>query len=170
MKAKRFLSHLGKVFGTVLTVVLAVVLVSNIYVLAAQDIFGQKNPTVFGFSTAVVVTGSMSLAIEAGDFIVTRRCTAYEVGDIVTFAGDGSTTTHRIVRETADGLITKGDANDAEDLQPVLESRVIGKVVLTIRGAGSLLLALKSPLGLLCLLAVLLIAMYLPGFVKQKRS
>ena len=51
-----------------------------------------------------------------------------------------------------------------------MESRVIGKVVLTIRGAGSLLLALKSPLGLLCLLAVLLIAMYLPGFVKQKRS
>lgn len=169
MKTKRFLSLLGKILGTVLTVVLAVMLVLNIYVAAARNIFGKNNPTVFGFSSAAVVTGSMSPAINAGDFIVTKRCTSYEIGDIITFEGSSAATTHRIVKKIDGGFITKGDANDTADGETVPESSIVGKVVLTVGGAGNIIIAAKSPLGMLCILAVLIAFIYIPELIKKKR-
>lgn len=56
-----------------ITVILALLLAAEIYVLAAENIFKKQNATVFGFKTAVVLTGSMSGTIEPNDLIVTQR-------------------------------------------------------------------------------------------------
>ena len=49
---------IGRVFGTVLTVILAVLLACNCYTIAVRYITGEKHPTVFGFSSAVVMKSS----------------------------------------------------------------------------------------------------------------
>lgn len=43
-------------------------------------------PTVFGFSAATVVSGSMADEINVGDFIITKEQSAYREGDIITFS------------------------------------------------------------------------------------
>ena len=64
MKAKAILHKITGIAGTALTVLLALLLALNLYVLAAQRLFHVETPTVFGYSTAVVLTGSMSGTIE----------------------------------------------------------------------------------------------------------
>lgn len=91
-----------------ITVILALLLAAEIYVLAAENIFKKQNATVFGFKTAVVLTGSMSGTIEPNDLIVTRRQKSYSVGDIITYSAGGTPVTHRITAETEDGFTNPG--------------------------------------------------------------
>ena len=53
-----------RVLSAIVTVILALLLAANVYVIAARAVTGEAQPTVLGFSAAVVVTGSMSPAIE----------------------------------------------------------------------------------------------------------
>ncbi len=61
-------------------------LAANLYVLAAQRL-GVKDPAVLGLRSAVVLTGSMSGAIEPDDLVVTHAETAYAAGDIICRCG-----------------------------------------------------------------------------------
>ena len=82
-------------------------------------------PHVFGYRTAVMLTGSMTGTIDRGDVVVSvpRPAQDVEVGDILTFrapVADRHLETHRVidVRHTGDGTVdvrTQGDANDAVD-------------------------------------------------------
>jgi signal peptidase len=82
-------------------------------------------PHVFGYRTAVMLTGSMTGTIDRGDIVVSvpRPAKDVRVGDILTFrapVADHHVETHRVtdVKHDADGQVvvkTKGDANDAVD-------------------------------------------------------
>ena len=168
MKINKFFGHFISVLKTAVTVLLVLMLAVNLYIIAAQNIFKIKSPTVFGFSSAAVLTGSMSGSIEAGDLIVTKRCTEYNVGDVITFSTIGSTVTHRITEKTSDGFKTKGDANNTVDSDIVTNEQIIGKVVLTLPKGGNIILALKSPLGLLSLLVLIIAITYLPPMIKSR--
>jgi signal peptidase len=82
-------------------------------------------PHVFGYRTAVMLTGSMTGTIDRGDIVVSvpRPAKDVQVGDILTFhtpAADRHLETHRVidVKHDADGKVvvrTQGDANDAAD-------------------------------------------------------
>jgi signal peptidase len=89
---------------------------------------------------AFVETGSMAPTLEPGDgFIAIPTAVAgpVEVGDVVTFRAEtlngGSITTHRVVGETSDGFITKGDANAVTDQDgaepPVTRDRIVAKAL-----------------------------------------
>ena len=116
--------------GTVLTWLawglLAVVLLS---VLAGQ-LLGQ--PLLLTY----VETGSMAPTLEAGDaFIAVPAAVAgpVEPGDVVVFRASviegGGLTTHRVVGETAEGYLTRGDANLVTDQDsgepPVTEGQIL---------------------------------------------
>ena len=139
-----------------ITVILALLLAAEIYVLAAENIFKKQNATVLGFKTAVVLTGSMSGTIEPNDLIVTRRQKSYSVGDIITYSSGGTPVTHRITEKKADGFITRGDANNAPDAETVKPEMIIGRVVLILPHIGVIIGFLKTPPGLLCIIAVIL--------------
>lgn len=141
-----------------ITVILALLLAAEIYILAAENIFKKQNATVFGFKTAVVLTGSMSGTIEPNDLIVTRRQKSYSVGDIITYSAGGTPVTHRITEKTEDGFITRGDANNAPDAETVRPEMIIGRVVLILPHIGAVIGFLKTPQGLLCIFAVILAA------------
>ena len=166
----RGLKLAGRIVSLALTVVLAVLLACNLYLIAARAITGDPQPTVFGYSSAVVVSGSMSGAIEINDMVICHREKSYAPGDVITFESGSSVVTHRIVKETEDGFVTKGDANNTADLEPVLPEQVIGRVVLVVPQIGQLIAFLKTPLGMTCLVLLGIVLIAFPTLTERVRE
>ena len=82
----------------------------------------------FGYTVFEVTTGSMSGTIEINDIILVQITKDVKKGDIVTYINNQELITHRIVEESNNQIITKGDANNGED-KPIDKSMIIGKVV-----------------------------------------
>lgn len=135
-----------KIIGSVLNIVFYLLLVFMIYtsfkvVTATRN---GKQPEIFGYKFYVVLTGSMKPNIEPNDLIIIKNINPDDIksGDIITFQNENvdSVTTHRVKEVTeSDGsvsLITKGDANNIEDENPVKGDKVQGRVVKVIPKAG----------------------------------
>lgn len=112
--------------GTVLFVTVVVSLVAGV-------VLGQ--PVLLSF----VETDSMEPTIDAGDGFVALPTVLWgepTTGDIVVFEAEtiegGGLTTHRIVDETDEGFITRGDGNPFTDQDggepPVAESQIVATV------------------------------------------
>ena len=143
-----------RILSALITAALALLLAANVYVIAARAVTGEAQPTVLGFSAAVVVTGSMSPAIEPGDLVVCRRAADYAVGDVIMFRSGAAIVTHRLVGGTAEGFTTRGDANNVADTDPVPRGAVVGKVVFTVPKLGIFIEKLRTPLGMTALVLV----------------
>ena len=76
-----------------------------------------------------VKTGSMEEKIHVGDYILIYRKNSYNVGDVVTYTSNDGFITHRIIKKEGGKIITKGDANNAEDKE-IVESTIVGKVII----------------------------------------
>ena len=146
--------------GTAATIIFVALVVG----LLAGQVLGQ--PVFVGY----VTTDSMEPTIDASDgFVAVPSFLAGEpeVGDVVVFDArelhDGGLTTHRIVGETEDGYITKGDANsftdqDAEE-SPVNDGQIVAHAlqidgeVVTIPHLGTVVGTVQSivaaPFGML---------------------
>ena len=135
----------------VLLTVAGILLVYNAYILIARWLYGDGMPKIFGYSFAVVVSGSMADEICIGDFIVTKEQSSYSVGEVITFYDreSGTYITHRIILVSESGYATKGDANNAADDFSVPASAIVGKVVAVIPRFGKAVTFLQSPLGML---------------------
>ena len=171
MKNEKAMIVLWSILKILILVIVGIFLLANIYRLAARGIFKVKNPTVFGFSSAVVLTGSMSDAIEPDDFIITHKQSDYTVGDIVTYQIGGTPVTHRIISENEKGCRTKGDANNTDDGMDIPKEDVVGKVVLVIPKIGAAIRLVRTPIGMLGLIAVIILITELPnliGYIRRK--
>lgn len=125
-------------------------------------------PRILGYHIYSVVSGSMEPAIPTGSLLYIQEAQPGEMkeGDIIAFYGSEHSTaviTHRVVenRVAMGEFITKGDANQAEDLQPVPYGDFIGKAVRIVPGAGKAAEIFtttegKTTAGALVLVAVLL--------------
>lgn len=119
-----------------------------------------------GLKPYVITSNSMIPVIHTGDIvIVCRFCKDYVVNDIVAYESRWGIIVHRIVdfNREKNLLITKGDANQNTDPEPVSTRNVIGKVVLRIPFLGYLSIFLNElihsgiGLGAMVLLAPLLV-------------
>jgi signal peptidase len=98
----------------------------------------------FPLQPALVGSGSMEPKMYPGDVVIIAKTPAdnIETGDIIQFrAQEEVTIMHRVIeiQETEGGskvFITKGDANDEPDSEPVLPDNVVGKAILTIPKVG----------------------------------
>ncbi len=170
MKSKRVLHCVGQALRILLLVFLGLVLIGNIYVAVARNFLGRKNPTVFGFTASVVLTGSMSGSIEVNDIVITHRQDSYAVGDVITFDAGGSSATHRIIAADDEGYHTKGDANNTADMMPTEQDAVIGKVILVIPRIGALFGFIRTPLGILCFLGLTVLIVELPSIAARLKK
>ena len=161
--AKKIGSAVIRAVQGVIVAALALVLLANLYTLAAQRLFHNDSPAILGYRTAVVLTGSMEPAICADDLVIVHRQETYSAGDIIMFRSGANTTTHRVTEVTAEGYRTKGDANNTADADTVPPADVLGRVVLTLHGAGAVVRFLRTPLGALCLVLV-------PDVLQKKRD
>lgn len=170
MRAEKKLTVVWRVLQGLLLAVIALALLGGLYRIAAREIFGGKEPTVFGYSSAVVLTGSMSGTLEPDDLIVTHKQSEYSVGDVVTYQTGGTPVTHRIVAENEAGYRTKGDANNTDDGADIPKESIVGRVVLVIPKIGAITRFLRTPLGVLGLLAVVVLIAELPNLVRYIRG
>ncbi len=111
-------------------------------------------PRLFGWQFAVVTSDSMEPAIQTGSLAFFEDVPAEGVyrGDIVLFAGpDGRQVTHRVASVTADGamVVTRGDANNVADANPVPVGALRGKYVFSIPYLGYASSWARQPEGFL---------------------
>ncbi len=140
-----------------LITLLCVILVFNVVSIVKRIANGDSMPTVFGFASARVISGSMEPTIMVDDIIVTLKLPSYKQHDIITFFDNvrGEYVTHRIIHVSPDGVFTtQGDANNTQDDFFVNQSAVKGKVVFVGRGMGKFVTFLQQPAGTFCVLAV----------------
>lgn len=136
-------------FGAALLLALALLLV------------GSLLPIHGGYQLRIVQTGSMRPTMPVGSAVVVMAAPQYHVGDILTFqrASDREATTHRLVKITTGPngetlFIVRGDANNADDMQPVKPREVVGKVRLIMPYLGYLLAAARGPVGFVVLIGI----------------
>lgn len=115
------------------------------YLLLSRLLYRESYPQLFGYSAAVVVSGSMEHTIEIKDLIIIHRQQEYEIGDIITYKNKNHLVTHRIIGKSMDGFQTKGDANNVADLEPAPEENVLGKVIYVIPKVGWFIEIVKTP-------------------------
>lgn len=153
------------IFKALLLLALAALVALNVVRLFSPVDTGGNN--ILGYSSAVVLSGSMSGTIEVNDLVIIHRQETYTPGDIITYRSGSSLITHRIVELTPGGFITKGDANNTRDTHPVAPAQIVGRVVAVIPRMGSFIAWLRTPLGL-CALTVAGFALLLPPSQKEK--
>jgi len=105
----------------------------------------------FPFHPSLVASGSMSPMMDAGDVVIIAKVPGdiIKVGDVIQFRKvEGITVMHRVIEiqktEGSKFFITKGDANNEPDDEPVIPQNVVGKLVLTIRKIGWVSILVKS--------------------------
>lgn len=139
---KKVWDLIKKIFPFVLYGILGIIVLLTLWLAFDKFILKSPAPSVFGFSTLTIETGSMNgtssmvsgkeaKKVSIGDLIVIKKTNDYKIGDVITFIHDGESvpTTHRIIGYTDNGYITKGDANNSKDTVPVLEEEILGEVV-----------------------------------------
>lgn len=108
-------------------------------------------PRFWGYEIFNVVSGSMEPEIPVGSLVYVEEVPAKEIrdGDIIAFQGTDSVVTHRVVRNRmVEGeFVTKGDANEAEDLAPVPHASLIGRVKYHFPVVGNLVVIYTSTMG-----------------------
>lgn len=114
-----------------------------------------------GFNFYVVMSGSMEPEIHIGSVVGIKEQEEYKEDDVVTVQmpyAQNETYTHRIieVREPEESnedttFITKGDANETADGDPVSQDQILGKVFVSIPLIGYLVSFAKKPMGFIIL-------------------
>lgn len=157
-----------------------VALIAVVAVGVASVVMGRVLP-LLGHPVYVVAGPSMEPAIGVGSAVILEAIPSSElaVGDVVSLqSGPGRAIfTHRIIRfAERDGepwIETQGDANDAPDPAITPASAVIGRVALSVPGAGYLIALLSTGPGIVLLLstgALLLVAgWWLEGLMLERR-
>jgi signal peptidase len=159
------MSKAGKIVSKAGTVVLCLVLVLAIIFVVFQVFASTGRALPGGYRPLIVLSGSMKPVMPVGSVVVSKSVDAasVKVGDIVTYAQASDPTgktspfiTHRVAKviQGTSGLsfVTKGDANNTDDQNPVPASRIVGRVVLIMPSVGRVTQFVHSPLGLILLI------------------
>ena len=120
-----------KVLSGILSGILALLFIIVVWLAIDKFILKSPVPSILGYATLTVETGSMESELQIGDMILIKDTGDYKIGDIITYIheGDKIPTTHRIINYTENGFITKGDANNVKDTDEVTVDIIIGEVV-----------------------------------------
>lgn len=159
-----------KTIGTTIAVVIVLIFV----VIAGISFFSAPDSSgLFGYKGYTVVSGSMEPKIAVGDFIIVEMDPYDDVNkkDVITFQYDQELVTHRVVDVTAEGLVTKGDANNIQDQGFVLEESYIGTQKILIPYFGYVITFLQKPIAfalIVALMGVYLIYLYLNPAIKEE--
>lgn len=135
-------------------------------------------PKLMGYQTLAVLSGSMEPEISVGSIVFTKEIEPelLEAGDIVTYRLSGDTlVTHRVMEndQTAEQLITQGDANETADVSPVAYDNVVGKAAMHLPLLGYLSIYIKTPIGIAAIcgfLVVLILLVFLPEIFSKEED
>ncbi|MET3655469.1 MULTISPECIES: signal peptidase I SipW [Sporosarcina] len=161
MKKKKRMKRISSIVSGILMVLL----ISVASVVVFTKISGGE-PQLFGYQLKTVLSGSMEPGILTGSIIAVKPAedkTNFKKGDVITFQeAENILITHRIteVVKSGDSVLyrTKGDNNNAEDMNPVLSDNVVAEYTgFTVPYVGYFINFTQSKNGALLLL--------IPGFL-----
>ena len=124
-------------------------------------------PRILGHQIYHVISGSMEPAIPMGSLVYTAPIAPDEIkpGDVIAFYTKESPTaiTHRVVEHLAESkeYITKGDANEKKDRDPIPYDNYIGKVTLHVPYFGYWFAIFTSSLGKIMAGAIIALCIFL---------
>ena len=146
--------------------VISVVLGLTVYSWNAKSLSGDMLPMPFNLGSAIVLSGSMEPELSVDDLIFIRGKDEYFVGDVVVFQDGYSLVVHRIISIDGEIVVTQGDANNVAD-SPIKITDIKGKVVMSIPFVGCIVSAIKSPVGIFCILGTA-VALLVLSYRKEK--
>jgi signal peptidase I len=159
-------------------------LLGMLVIIAVFSVFSfvksKKNPNyILGMASykfMAVLSGSMSPTFNVYDLIVDKEVSPKDIhlGDVITFREGDVLITHRVIKmEEKEGkkfFVTRGDANDVEDYNPVTSEQVQAKYLFRIPYMGLVLSKIRGAVGIgIVWAAFILFAMLelMPEFKKE---
>lgn len=125
-------------------------------------------PRLFGYEIYSVVSGSMEPAIPVDSMVYIKKEAPEDMkkDDVIAFYGardSSAIITHRVVenRIVMGEFITKGDANQTEDMNPVPYDNFIGKVTCSIPKVGGAAQIFTSVTGKIAAVVIIVVALIL---------
>ena len=116
-------------------------------------------PNLLGYQVYEVVSGSMEPEIPQGSVLYVREISPSHVeeGAVIAFEHNDGVVAHRVEtnRTSLGEFVTKGDANETEDLEPVPYDALLGEVVYHVPLLGHAMALYASQVGKVYLLLVL---------------
>ncbi len=159
---------INKVFNILLDIVIFIVFIGFLIALTSfiqLKVMHRKYCNVFGYTYFQILTGSMENEIKIDDVVIVKLGKSYKKGDIISYNSGDAIVTHRVVEINDDEIITKGDANNAND-EPIKKKDVIGKVVFIGKKFGVVKKVVTEPIVFISFLVTIgLFALY---FSKDK--
>lgn len=129
--------------------------------LAAGLILFAGTFSLIGIRAFAIESKSMEPGIHQGSIVITSPATSPAEGDVVTYEHPENSDlliTHRIVDvQHVDGdvsYVTKGDANDDADEDPIAGDHIVGEIRLSIPWLGSMISWARTDLGFILLIIV----------------
>ena len=160
---------LKNILRLVLLVVCGAIIGVNAYLVNANNLVGNKLPMPFGYGAAMVLSGSMEPEFSKGDLIIVKETEDFGLNDIVVFENGSSLVVHRVVGMGEDKIVTKGDANNVED-EPITHEDVLGKVLFWIPYLGTVVGFMKTPVGIIIVIAVAIMLIEIPHLKEVKHD
>ncbi len=144
---KKVLSKIANYMLNILICLVFVGLVFASYSFIQLKILNKKYVNYFGYTYFEILTGSMEDEINIDDYVFVKITKDVKENDIISFYASDEVITHRIIKISDDEIITKGDANNAED-KPITNDDVIGKVVYVGSEYGKFIKVITEPIVL----------------------
>ena len=108
-----------------------------IFVLFLKIYFPDRKIQPFGITILKVSSNSMKPTFKKDDYIVIKKQSEYEIGDIITYSvEEDCLVTHRIIEKYENAFITKGDNNNVADEKKIYKENILGKVIYCFRTGG----------------------------------
>ncbi|MBR0160832.1 MAG: signal peptidase I [Oscillospiraceae bacterium] len=144
-KGGKFIPALCNIIGTL--ILIAVILF----------VLPMALPRILGYEAFNVVSGSMEPEIPEGSLVIVEDANAREVetDQVIAFMKNGTIVIHRVVqnRYYYEEFVTKGDANEQEDIEPVPYSDFLGTVKWHVPYVGNFMMLYGGSVGKMYLLA-----------------
>ena len=169
---------LVKILRTIINILSVFMIVVALFVLLSVVMTkpGQA-PTVMGYSSFRVLSGSMEPTIRTDSMILVKTVAPSQIheGDIISFYSSdpalaGAVNTHRVLSIERDSGVyiftTKGDANIIPDEYPTSGNDVIGVVIFSSYFLGRLIRLLSNPLVFIPIILVPLLLLLVLNMVK----
>lgn len=150
------MKRVAKYIIDILTAIIFLILVLVIFSKVRMIISGKDYFEMFGYSVFNVATGSMEPTIRKNDIIIVKLSDEYNTNDIITFKKENSYITHRVIMVNDNNIVTKGDANNTNDVE-IEKSAVLGKVIKILHNAGIWQKTLTSPKVIIMIFLTLLL-------------
>ena len=146
-----------------------------VVVLLAVALVGVR---VLGYTPYAILSPSMTPAYQVGDLVYVKECAAdaIRIGDPLTFVANDQllVVTHRVVDVDYenDVYLTKGDANEENDSNPVHYENVLGTVRFSLPKLGYVSTYFTSASGRyvgMTVILVLILLFVLPDLFRKKK-